>query len=96
LDELANAEAWRRNEAKKKEEEAANADAWRKLEAKKLDEKLALKAKELELEASRQKLELERENAIDRRIKRFGDALRYSMVSMSDEPGELPHFFYNY
>jgi len=78
---------------KVRQEEAVKADAWRRHEAKKVDEKLELKSKELELEAKRQKAELERESAIDRRIKRFGDALRYSMVSMSDEPGELPHFF---
>ena len=68
-------------------DEAANIQAWRRHEAKKIEEKLELKSKELELEAKRQKAEFERENAVDREIERFGDALRYSMVSMSDEPG---------
>jgi len=83
----------REEELKFRREEAAAAELWRRRDAKKTDEELELKSKELDLEAKRQQTELERDNAIDRRIKRFGDALRYSMVEMSDEPGELPHFF---
>jgi len=74
-------------------EEAAATEDWRRRDAKKGDEELALKAKELDLEAMRQHNELQRENTLDRKLKRYGDALRYSMVEMSDEPGELHHFF---
>ena len=54
-----------------------------------------LKLQEQQLELDRQKFAFEREKqgSLAARVKYYGDALKFSTVRMTDEPGDLPHFF---
>ena len=49
--------------------------------------------RQFELEREKQKSEAVRQQSLAARIKFYGDALKLSTVKMTDEPGDLPHFF---
>ena len=57
------------------------------------ERQLRLQEQRLELDRQKHALERERQCSLAARVKFYGDALKFSTVRMTDEPGDLPHFF---
>ena len=63
------------------------------LQQEQADRQFRLQEQQIQLDRDKHALERERQGSLAARVKYYGDALKYSTVRMTDEPGDLPHFF---
>jgi len=58
------------------------------------ERQLRLQEQQHELDRQKHALESERQCSLVATVKFYGDALKFSTVCMTDEPGDLPHFLH--